>query len=601
MLIKNKNTSTAIILIYTVFQFFAYSCNTNKVPRSEKNSNKSLNDGKNAVTLLEKGIHEYQQGNFDSADNLLKKSIMYAENTENKLLLLKGYNNLGNIQADKGNNTAALSFYQQALNIAEQLNDLKYMAHINKNIGALYVSWKRFDESLKYYYTAEKTAIDYNDSLLYADCNNNIGTVLEQKQKYDKAIKRYNTALEVYDKYGVVDRFSMIYSNIAIAYKLKKDYRKAILYNKKSLEISREIGDKWEQAATLNNIGNLYGEMGNYKQAKIFCEQSLILSQEINAPEIIYNVYESLADAAYKVKDYENALKYQKCFNEEKDKFNNIEANRHLSELTVKYETEKKEKENILLKLENKAKGYETEQTKKEKHFILVTSVFLLCAIIMFFRFLQRNLKNRQIIEQQFLANKISFETEQVERARIARDLHDSVGQKLAVVKMQLSMTFQNDAHTSGLLDEAIQEVRSISHNLLSPNLENGLAEALENLRDEFNYNSVQPKMLLSFSDNVLHLQLSESVSLAIFRIIQEFISNTVKYAAAEKIHISMDRRNNNLHLTLHDDGLGFDLAKELRTSGIGLKNVTERIKQVNGNISMKTIGGTTFEMVIPL
>ncbi len=84
----------------------------------------------------------------------------------------------------------------------------------------------------------------------------------------------------------------------------------------------------------------------------MYCNQSLKLSNEINALEIVYNIYECLAKAAYKAKDIESMANYYKLFFEAKDKFNSVEVNKQVSELNVKYETEKKQRENEQLEFE---------------------------------------------------------------------------------------------------------------------------------------------------------------------------------------------------------------------------------------------------------
>lgn len=560
-----------------------------------------------ATLALEIGIEKYKQGSFDTATKYLTDCINLSTSINKQNLILKALNNLGNIQADKGDNAVALHNYQSALKIAELQKDYKYIAHINKNIGALFISWKRFEESLNYYYKAEKAALEFRDSVLYADCNNNIGTVLEQQKKYDLALIRYFKALEIYNIYNINDGISMSYSNLAIVYKLKKDYNKAIDYNLKSLELSKKINDKWAAAATLNNIGNLYGEIGNYALTKEYCNQSLKLAQEINAPEITYNIYESLADAAHKAKDYSNAFIYQKQFIAVKDSFNNVVNNKQLSELSIKYETEKKEKENTLLKFENQQKSIETEHTRKQRDFIMLILGITIISVGIIFKLYQKHQAVKQIIKQQELSNKIAFDTEQRERTRIARDLHDSVGQKLSVIKMQLSMCdankFQEIARTINLLDETVQEIRGISHNLMPPSLDNGLVTAVENMCEELNYSHKNIQFKLTISEDCKEHKLLKVKETVLYRIIQEIINNSLKYAQSKNIHINMDIKNKHLILHLSDNGVGFNVEEKLETNGIGLKNIYERIKQLNGDLQLTSqINiGTTYNIKVPV
>src|SRR5690606_8830240 len=103
-------------------------------------------------------------------------------------------------------------------------------------------------------------------------------------------------------------------ANMAIVYKEQGVYGKAIENNFKALELMRQVGDKWMQAATLNNIGSLYYSMKNYANTIEYCEQSLKLAQSISAKEIEVACYETLADAAAALKDFELAYHYRVKF-----------------------------------------------------------------------------------------------------------------------------------------------------------------------------------------------------------------------------------------------------------------------------------------------
>ena len=432
---------------------------------------------------LQIGILNYDQRNFDEATEFINEAIVLANKLNNIEILLKSYNNLGNIFADKGDNTNALRNYQLALTFADKLNDIQYQAHINKNIGALFLSLKRFDESLSYYYKAEKKAIEFKDTLLIADCNNNIGTVFEQQNNYSDAIQRYEKSLDLYEIIGSEQGKAIAYSNLAIVYKLNKNYNKAIEFNNKSLTISIENQDKWSEAATLNNLGNLFGELKDYSKSLQYLQKSLRISNEINAPEIQIAVYESMADAAFVNNRPREAFNYLKQFIKAKDDFNNLENNRVLSELTVKYESQKKEIENQKLKFDNELKTTQAAEANAQRNLSIVVSLFIILLGIIVFYMFQRYRKYQQKIKEKQLVGLAVFETEQNERKRIASDLHDGLGQKLAVVKMQLSMADIPEQNSPAkLLDEAIADLRSVSHNLMPSELNKGLSYAVNEL-----------------------------------------------------------------------------------------------------------------------
>lgn len=548
---------------------------------------------------LDIGIRHYQQRDFDEATNFIQQSILIAHKINNDTVLLKAYNNLGNIYADKGDNTSALKNYQTALAFADKLNDIQYQAHINMNIGALFLSLKRFDESLSYYFKAEKKAIGFKDTLLIADCSNNIGTVLEQQLNYPEAIKRYEKSLELYEIIGSEQGKAIAYSNLAIVYKLNKNYKKAIEFNEKSLFLSIANRDKWSESATLNNLGNLYGETGKYAQAIDYLHQSLKIATEIDATEIQIAVYESMADAAFANNRPTEAFNYLKQFIKAKEDFNNRENNHVLSEMTVKYESQKKEIENQKLIFDNELKTSQAAEAKVQRNWSIAFSLLIILMILLGFYFIQRYRKYQQKMKEKQLISLAVFETEQFERRRIAGDLHDGLGQKLAVVKMQLSLLDLPDSNSSTkLLDDAIVDLRAVSHNLMPSELNKGLSFALKELCSSVSRSNTKVKVL--FTDQCDTADVISTIGITevyLYRICQELIQNSIKHANANIIQVDLTIQSHSIQLSVSDDGIGFNNGDIANKHGIGLKNMENRVAQLNGRIKVTSelnIGTTT-------
>jgi two-component system NarL family sensor kinase len=516
---------------------------------------------------------------------------------------IKAQIDAGRALADKGENVKALSVYQLALGRAEDSGEENLKAHIFKNIGALYISWKKFDEALGYYEKAQKIASEVKDQELVADCMNNKGTVYEQQLRYKDALVVYKNALEVYTGKNIVAKMSMTLSNIAIVYKFLKDYPAAVDYNLKALALSSKTGDEWMMSATYNNIGNLYGEMGDYKKAMEYCNKALSIAEKIHAIEIIESTYDSMADAAAKAGDYKNAFAYHKLFARTNSKFINIESTRQLSELNVKYETEKRQK--IIQQ--------QQFQISRRNYWIFGSSLLLVLVLIVGylifrnFRYQQQRRLREEIHKQQELANKALFEGEQNERIRIARDLHDSIGQMLSVVKMNVSTLqyqFPDNQTTMGtldLVDKTIGEVRTISHNLLPEALNFGLFSGLEEMADKINA-SGSTKVLLEVPEQVRKHQFNKQSELSIYRIVQEVLSNMVKHAEATQINLDVYSTATGLIINIKDNGKGFDPEQIRESKGLGWKNIFARVNLLDGKMQVQSekLTGTQIEITIP-
>ncbi|WP_423128588.1 AAA family ATPase [Gaoshiqia sp. Z1-71] len=217
---------------------------------------------------------------------------------------------------------------------------------------------------------------------------------------------------------------------------------------------------------------------------------------------------------------------------------------------------------------------------------------------------------NQEIQSQEQKKIEAIIESQEKERKRVAEELHDSVGQMLALVKMNLSRVETGNEQagpgntelirqTSVLLDESINEVRAISHDLMPPDLKGkSLTEIIENLLIKHgNANGLAFKLqTFGISD-----ELPEAVKFTLYRITQEIIHNIVKHANAQKMTLNMTRNDEGINLMVEDDGMGFDPG--MVSSGLGLKNIHSRVKLLNGyfDVDSSLNRGTIYNVTIPL
>jgi PAS domain S-box-containing protein len=211
------------------------------------------------------------------------------------------------------------------------------------------------------------------------------------------------------------------------------------------------------------------------------------------------------------------------------------------------------------------------------------------------------------------LASELSL-TEQRERRRLATDLHDSIGQTLAMCKLKLdelrsrasSAVLANDLdHVSTLLDQAIQGTRSLTFELSPPVLyELGIEAALESLVERMQHvNGTQIKLI----DHAGPKPLSEDTAALCFRAVQELLVNAVKHAHARKIEVSTARNRGRIRITVADDGIGFDtsggISRKGGKGGFGLFSIRERLQHLGGSLKVdsKPGKGTRVTLSAPL
>jgi signal transduction histidine kinase len=207
------------------------------------------------------------------------------------------------------------------------------------------------------------------------------------------------------------------------------------------------------------------------------------------------------------------------------------------------------------------------------------------------------------------LSNSLTNVREQ-ERTRISRELHDDLGQQLTGLKLSLSWlgnrikdgretTAQNVDDMRHQLDTAIASVRRIAAELRPRVLDDlDFAEALTWQTREFTRHSGL-EVTLNL-ESAAHVKDNEAAT-ALFRIVQEALTNVVRYAQASQVHIGLMQRDTNVVLSIFDNGIGFDSA--LRTGGVGLVGMRERCMSIGGvfGIVSRAGEGTTITVTVPL
>lgn len=239
---------------------------------------------------------------------------------------------------------------------------------------------------------------------------------------------------------------------------------------------------------------------------------------------------------------------------------------------------------------------------------VVVLSLSLV--IILFVVFYQRRVirQNEEIQkmeqERQEALLDASIQTQEVERKRIAKDLHDEIGAMLSIIKLQLGQTIRNTEEGKGqasavaaksLVEETIGNVRTIARDLLPATLENfGLFVALEELTSRVNASGLI-KICLEASASLKRFDLKKE--LAIYRIAQELVNNSIKHADAQQIKIEVTVEESRLRFAFSDNGKGLHPNQLGEHTGLGLRNIDSRVKVINGTSIITTSPGKGFKM----
>jgi signal transduction histidine kinase len=220
----------------------------------------------------------------------------------------------------------------------------------------------------------------------------------------------------------------------------------------------------------------------------------------------------------------------------------------------------------------------------------------------------------RSVQENEAILSSISarlIEAQEQERSRIARELHDDIGQRLALLGIELSRVQQSLPESAALYDlisevrkqttEIASDIQSLSHELHSSRLQLlGLASAMRTFCKEF---SEQQKVKIDLKADDLQVPISPDTSLCLFRILQEALSNAAKHSGTKQFDVRLWGTPTEVHLTVSDTGSGFDVKGPKSMRGLGLISMEERLKIVTGRLSVESRvqGGTAIHATAPI
>lgn len=221
---------------------------------------------------------------------------------------------------------------------------------------------------------------------------------------------------------------------------------------------------------------------------------------------------------------------------------------------------------------------------------LLIAVGIILFAVIYQKRMIRINEeKQKMILRHQRNLNESMIRTTELERRRIAADLHDEVGHALLTLRLQLYHGQQPENHRK-LIDETLETVRRISYDLYPPSLETlGLEVALADLFDPVRKNKIAVETDIRLPEEGL----STETAVAVFRITKELISNSARYSGADTVRFSLCDENNEIILLFTDNGCGFDSGKS--SKGSGLLNIENRVLALQGTSELKSETGQGF------
>jgi signal transduction histidine kinase len=544
-----------------------------------------LPDALNGVASINATI-----GNYDSVLFLLDRSRSLDSSSGN---LVKNYQVEAKYWQAQNEYDQALSLLQRALDLCEE-NDVRSRATILSSMGSIYFS---HEPDMKVATDLYERSIALCDSSAYANILARNYTRLANSYMVTgdgaKAKHYLDRAKKIADISGNLPLRAYVLSSMALLLYDEGRYEECIAFMQEPIRIKRELGQTRQLQNDLLNISETYMMVKDYSNAQKALDEGMSVSKSLK--DIVYMKYfyerASALDSARG--NYKGALTNLRLAMKYRDSTFSLDHLRDVKDIQQKYEAEQKEK--VIT-----AKELEIEQRKVDLAVILGSSIITILLLLMVLITVRaRNRRQQNQVRLQTIVK-----TQEEVQQRIARDLHDGLVQTLGAAKMSLqslSPTSDHEAvqkqvrHASITLDEAVNETRSIAHQILPYSLlKDGLVSALEDI-------FARSLRSYDFDHSLFKARVNEEIAINIYRIIQELVNNVLKHAPSAHVTVELENALSELRLYFSDNGPGFDASGNLK--GAGLRNINTRAEMMNGFVMVTSApqSGTTVEVIIPL
>lgn len=530
--------------------------------------------------LAERDLAEIE--NLDRAiKNYIEAQKLY-EKAGDSAMMYQTITDLGRLYSGSEYYLEAITMFDRVKNYAERTSDTLLQARMLQQIGEVYIARNQIDEATNYLEEASKLNLLIQDTILATINNLTIAALTGRKQLFSDLPDSMQLELTRYD---------------------------SIRYQSFLPSIHLHVG-----------MYNMYA--GKFKLAQYYFNQGLRLAGHDTF--VKRELYRKIAECYERMNDYPAALQVMKTYNAFNDSLNDASKSTTIQQMLLKYRDIERETELQEMARDRNITVLKSRIQKVLSYALLVGALIMLIVSYIIIRSYQERLNANQIITKQNeeinmrmiteLESNLKIETmssmlqgQEVERERIARDLHDSLGGLLSTVKLHFDaiqaknpdITNQkeyNKAYT--LLDEACSEVRTISNNM-QPGalLKMGIVPAINDLVNRIQSEET-PRMEFIYYGGLKDLPVV--LTLHIYRIVQELLFNCLKHAQAKEILIQLIRNEEDLEIMVEDDGKGYD-PQDVR-KGMGTENVSARVNFLKGEISVHSVigTGTTTSITIP-
>lgn len=596
--------------LYTLVSYYQRS-NHQKTLQFRQQALALLNDPHpkaQTYARIVEGIYYTGVGSLDSAEYWFAKARESAVTTNDNKTIAIICASLGRTLVAAGKAEAAISNLIEGLRLADKYPDQELAMKMRINLTWAYLELKRYRDGVslgRQTIAMMDSSVQWMALYLY----NNMAVCYGELNRLDSAqyfVEKGIQASELNHDYQSLANghfiLGTIYANAGRNDLAIGQYEQAKPYREK-------VGNPFFIVSDLYTLASLYQKTGNYSKGVQTGLEALRVAENHHLLLKFENTYQVLAMNYEGLHDFKKSSQYYQLWAAAKDSVYKNAGTQAIADMETKYETEKKEQQIAL-----QTATISAQKANIQRNYIFIAGLVIVVVLVVVILFLIRSrLKRRQevlrkeydlSVREAFIS--ASIQSQERERKRFAQDLHDGMGQLISALRFIVvgrdPVTSSGDgAKAERILNDMHREIRDVAFNLMPQMLiRSGLVPAIQEMATRINTNGPVKLIVKSFD---MPERLAEIQEISLYRVVQEWVNNVLKYASAHSLQVQLVAHEDEITLTIEDDGEGFDKRVLEDSSGNGWKNIQSRLSLIKGTVDVDTQPahkGTTFIVVMP-
>lgn len=562
-------------------------------------------------------LHQYYS-DLKARDSMLlveKELIPLLDSSSDKVRKSEVFDRIGYYYETSGLYDQAIQYYLQELEVILPTKRAELISDTYRALSQVHRLFHDYDKAVFYGKKAFEVVENEIDTFpaFKTGALNIIGAAFSEMNLPDSTLFYYNRVMEFVPPLDSMD-VSPTIVNIGYGYLLKGDIEKSRIYNRAGMKLYEKTDNDYAKAVIFINSGMTENVAKNYGEALALLDSGIRYTEKSQYAELYTWIYDEQAKIHKATGNYAEALKSMENLITIKDSLFAADRAKVAKDLETKFQTALKDQQIKESELELKEK-----EQRLQRVFIFVILLLIIIGLLVAVHFLNKNRfqKKQEILEKEKEISvkeaylNAALESQESERKRFAQDLHDGFGQLISALQLniqQLKMEkepngkINPEERTETILKEMHTEIRNISFNLMPATLiQSGLKEAVMEFSGRINASGF---IQISVDSHGMEQRLTETQEISLYRVIQEWVNNVVKYAEATSIIIQMVRHEDEVSIVIEDDGMGFDASILDAGKGNGWRNIQSRLQRINASWELDTLPdrqGSTFILSLPL